>query len=65
MNSKRSYTKKQIAEGYTWVKVPRYEDDPSLDLTERLSKLEAHHKAETTFLIDFIRALANGDIEVK
>ena len=44
--------------GYSWIKVPRYEDDPQLPWEERYQKLEAHHIQETTFLIEEVRRLA-------
>ena len=43
---------------YTWIKVKRHADDPSCPLEERYTTLEAHHKAETNFLINEVRALA-------
>ncbi len=45
-------------EGYAWIKVPRYEDDPNLPWEERYRRLEEHHIAETTFLIAEVRKLA-------
>lgn len=44
--------------GYGWIKVPRYEDDPNLSWEERYQRLEQHHIAETTFLIEEVRKLA-------
>jgi hypothetical protein len=45
-------------EGYKWIKVPRYKDDPSLSWEDRYKALEAHHVKETSFLIAKIRELA-------
>ena len=47
-------------EGYKWVKVPRYKDDPLLSWENRYKALEEHHLKETTFLIAKIRELAAG-----
>jgi hypothetical protein len=44
-------------EGFGWIKVPRYRDDPSRTWEERYRALEQHHIAETTFLIDKGREL--------
>jgi len=49
-------------DGYKWVKVGKYVDDPSKTWEERYAALSAHHIAETTFLIDKIREMAGtGD----
>lgn len=44
--------------GFGWIKVSRYEDDPHLAWEERYQRLEQHHIAETTFLIEEVRKLA-------
>ena len=49
---------KEIQEGYSWIKVPRYKMDESLSWEERYSQLENHHIEETTFLIDMVRELS-------
>lgn len=43
---------------YSWIKVKRYVDDPSLTWEERYRKLEEHHQKETEFLIKTCRELA-------
>ena len=45
-------------EGYGWIKVKRYKMDESKSWEERYKELDAHHIAETTFLIDKVRELA-------
>jgi hypothetical protein len=45
-------------EGYTWIKVKRFHDDPNKSWEERYRALEQHHLEETTFLIDKVRELA-------
>lgn len=45
-------------EGYAWIKVGRYRDDPTLSWEERFRILEAHHVKETQFLIEEVRRLA-------
>lgn len=45
-------------DGYKWIKVKRYVDDPSLSWEERYKRLEEHHMKETTFLIEEVRNLA-------
>ena len=45
-------------EGYAWIKVPRYQDNPNLSWEERYQRLEKHHLAETVFLIEEVRKLA-------
>jgi hypothetical protein len=44
--------------GYGWIKVKKYKIDESLTWEERYKQLEAHHIAETSFLIDEVRKLA-------
>jgi hypothetical protein len=44
--------------GYKWIKVKKYTVDDSLSWEEKYKALEAHHIAETSFLIDEIRKLA-------
>lgn len=51
-------SKKFDFEGYSWIKVPRYVDDETLDCEERYTRLDAHHVQETKFLISKIRYLA-------
>lgn len=51
--------KKKILETYSWIKVPKYKDDPSLSLEERFKLLEEHHIKETTFLIQKIREVVS------
>jgi hypothetical protein len=46
-------------EGYGWIKVRRHTDDPSLSWEERYRRLERHHEAETTFLINKVRDIGN------
>lgn len=45
-------------DGYGWIRVPVFVDDPSKSWEERFKALDAHHKAETTFLIEEVRKLA-------
>lgn len=45
-------------DGYKWIKVKKYRDDPELSWEERYKKLEKHHVEETTFLINEVRKLA-------
>lgn len=52
-------------QGYGWIKVPRYEDDPSLSWEERYQRLEKHHLVETTFLIEEVRKLAKQVEELR
>jgi len=52
--------KQEILNTYKWIKVPRYIDDESLPLEERLKRLEEHHIKETTFLIEKIRELVRS-----
>jgi len=49
--------KEQILNSYSWIKVPKYKDDPTLTWEERYKRLDEHHITETTFLIDKIREL--------
>ena len=48
----------ELYQGYDWIKVPRHKDDPSKTWEERYRALEQHHIAETTFLINKVRELA-------
>jgi hypothetical protein len=42
----------------SWIKIKRYEDDPTLSWEERYARLEAHHRIETEFLIATVEKLA-------
>jgi hypothetical protein len=53
-----------LYDGYSWIKVPRYRDDPAKSWEERYRALEEHHVAETTFLIDKVRELARRIAEL-
>jgi hypothetical protein len=44
-------------EGFGWILVPKFVDDPSKPWEERFAALEAHHERETTFLIAEVRKL--------
>lgn len=44
--------------GFSWIRTPTYRDDPTKSWEERFRALEAHHKAETEFLIKEVRNLA-------
>lgn len=44
--------------GYRWIRVPRHTERPELSWEARYRRLEAHHLAETTFLIEEVRRLA-------
>ncbi len=52
--------KDQVLNTYTWIKVKKYKDDPSLSWEERYKRLENHHNQETIFLIEFIRKFITG-----
>ena len=54
--------KQEILNTYKWIKVPKYVDDESLSLEERLKKLQDHHIIETSFLIDKIRTLVKENL---
>ena len=43
-------------DGYSWIKVPKYEMNESLSWEERYKQLEDHHIKETQFLIDELRS---------
>jgi uncharacterized lipoprotein len=43
----------------SWIRVPRYVDNTTLTVEQRIQQLHAHHVAETTFLVETIRELAN------
>ena len=45
-------------QGYDWIKVKRYFDDPTLSWEERYARLAEHHRHETEFLIAEVRKLA-------
>lgn len=45
------------AEDYSWIKVPRFVDDPTKSWEDRFKTLEAHHERETTFLIEEVERL--------
>ena len=45
-------------DGFSWIKVPRYVDQPGLSWEKRYEQLEKHHIEETTFLISEVRKLA-------
>lgn len=53
--------KHEILNSYKWIKVPKYVDDESLSLEERLKHLQDHHIKETTFLIEKIRELVRSE----
>jgi hypothetical protein len=57
-----SYLKKisDKYQGYGWIEVPKYVDDPTLAAEQRLLLLQQHHKLETEFLIAEIRKLAES-----
>lgn len=44
--------------GFRWIRVRRYAERPELPWEERYRRLEAHHRAETAFLIEEVRRLA-------
>lgn len=48
-------------DGYRWIRVPVFVDDPSKSWEERFKALDAHHKTETTFLIEEVRKV---DVEL-
>lgn len=48
----------EILETHRWIGVEKYVDDRTLSLEERYQRLEAHHMAETEFLIAKVRELA-------
>ncbi|MBD1362202.1 hypothetical protein IDJ77_00140 [Mucilaginibacter sp. ZT4R22] len=49
--------KNSILNTYKWIKVPKFADDDTLSWEERYKRLNEHHIAETTFLVNKIRAL--------
>jgi hypothetical protein len=49
---------KEQYDGYSWIKVKRYQRDTSKPLEEQYADLEQHHLDETTFLINKVRELA-------
>jgi hypothetical protein len=49
---------KEKYEGYTWIKVKRYQRDLTQSLEQQYADLERHHLEETTFLINKVRELA-------
>jgi hypothetical protein len=51
----RAETKRKILNTYSWIKVPKYKDDPSKSWEERYRMLHEHHVMETEFLIEKIR----------
>jgi hypothetical protein len=52
-------SKREQFEGYGWIKVKKYKMDETKSWEERYRELEQHHIAETTFLINQVRALAD------
>lgn len=44
-------------EGHAWIRVKRYDMDPTKSWADRYEALEAHHKVETEFLIAEVRKL--------
>lgn len=51
-----SYTEQY--KGHKWIKVPHLKLDPELSDFANLMRLDSHHIAETTFLIEEVRRLA-------
>ena len=45
-------------QGYKWIKVKKHTFDPQKSADENYKDLDEHHIAETTFLIEKIRELA-------
>jgi len=52
-------------EGYGWIKVKRFTDDPSKTWEERFKALMKHHEAEATFLINKVRELGKSEAVIK
>lgn len=48
---------------YSWIKVKKFVDDPSLSWEERYKRLEKHHEEETKFLIEYIEKLKEEHME--
>jgi hypothetical protein len=48
----------EICQTWNWVKVKRYQDDPTKSWEDRYKALERHHLKETEFLIAKVRELA-------
>lgn len=46
-------------DGFRWIKVPRYQYDPARSWEQNYQDLESHHLAETMFLIEEVRKLAD------
>ena len=44
---------------FSWIKIPKYKDDPTKSWEERYEDLKKHHIEETSFLIDTISLLKN------
>jgi hypothetical protein len=51
-------TESERYQGYNWIKVKRHVFDPDKTAAENYEGLEAHHVAETSFLIQKVRELA-------
>lgn len=58
MMEKKDMTNVEEYSGYGWIKVKKYTVDESLSWEEKYKALEAHHIAETSFLIKEVRKLA-------
>ena len=52
---KRRLKRESILGTYSWIRVPKYKDDPSKSWEERYKALHEHHVLETEFLIEKIR----------
>lgn len=48
---------------YSWIKVKRFVDDPTLSWEERFKRLEKHHEEETKFLIEYIEKMKKEEQE--
>lgn len=64
---KKPSTLEDIIEGYSWIKVKRFDDTlrPDDDLDCMYPALQDHHKKETEFLINKTRELAKQLIAIR
>jgi len=54
MTELNSDIQETIKPNYSWIKVKKFVDDPSLPWEDRFERLEQHHKEETEFLINIV-----------
>jgi hypothetical protein len=54
-----------ILANHSWIKVKKYQDDPSKTWEERYAALEKHHLDETQFLIEKNREIVAQKLKDK